>query len=82
MLRKTKGMLLGSRCMVKTHQIIPKLKIQGVTIDYVFQYKYLGVMVDEILSFRLHLNNTIKLVAHKISMLNKLQFYISEEANS
>ena len=78
--KKTKGTLLGTRSMVKNNQNLPKLKIQGLDIDYVFQYKYLGVTIDEILSFRAHLNNTIKLVAHKISILKKLRFYITEEA--
>ena len=78
--KKTKGMVLGTRSMVKKRFIIPKLKIQGNTIDYVFQYKYLGVTIDEILSFRAHLNNTIKLVAHKITTLNKIRCYISDDA--
>ena len=77
--KQKKSMLLGTRSMVKNHNP-PKLKIQDVDLDYVFQYKYLGVIIDEILSFRAHLNNTIKLVAHKISLLNKLRFYITEEA--
>ena len=46
----------------------------------IFKYKYLGVIVDEILSFRAHLNNTIKLVVHKMSMLNRIMFYITEDA--
>ena len=79
-IKKTKGMLLGTRSMVKKRNEFPKLKIQGTTIDYVFQYKYLGVTIDEILSFRAHLNNTIKMVAHKISLLNKIRDYITEGA--
>ena len=66
--------------MVKKRHNIPNLKIQGKAIDYVFQYKYFGVTIDEILSFRAHLNNTIKLVAHKIIMLNKVRHYITEDA--
>ena len=78
--KKTKGMLLGTRSMVKKRHFIPKLTIQGMAIDYVYQYKYLGVTIDEILSFRAHLNNTIKLVAHKILMLSKIRKYITEDA--
>ena len=66
--------------MVKKHHDLPRLKIQGVPIDYVFQYKYLGVSIDKILSFWAHLNNTIKIVGHKISLLNKIRFYITEDA--
>ena len=73
-------MLLGTRSMVKKHNQISKLKIQEKEIDYVFQYKYLGVTIDEILSFRAHLNNTIKIVSHKISLLSKIKYYITDDA--
>ena len=44
-------------------------------------YKYLGVTTDEILSFRAHLNNTIKeIVAHKKIVMNKIRNYITENA--
>ena len=66
--------------MVKKHAMIPKLQIAGFPLDYVFQYKYLGVTIDEILSFNAHLNNTIKLVAHKIFLLHKIKYYITEDA--
>ena len=64
--KKTKGMLLGTRSMVKKRTNVPPLKIQNSTIDLVFQYKYLGVTIDEILSFRSHLNNTIKIVTKSL----------------
>ena len=60
--------------------MIPRLKIAGLPIDYVFQYKYLGVTIDELLSFNAHLNNTIKLVSHKIFLLRRIKYYITEEA--
>ena len=44
------------------------------------QYKYVRVTIDEILYFRAHLNNTIKIVAHKISLLGRVRFYITEDA--
>ena len=78
--KKTKGMLIGTRSMVKKRCNVPPIRIQGSTIDLVFQYKYLGVTIDELLSFRAHLNNTIKIVAHKISLLGRIRFYITEEA--
>ena len=65
--------------MVKKHAIIPKLNISNTPIDFVFQYKYLGVTIDEILSFNAHLNNTIKLVSHKILLLHKIRYYITED---
>ena len=79
-IKKTKAMVIGTRTMVKKHRHILKLKINGKPIDYVFQYKYLGITIDEILSFHSHLNNTIKLVAHKIFLLHKIRSYITENA--
>ena len=36
--------------------------------------------IDEILSFNAHLKNTIKLVSHKIFLLHKIKYYITEDA--
>ena len=79
-IKKTKSMIVGTRSMVKKHAAVPRLKIAGTPLDFVFQYKYLGVTIDEILSFNAHLNNTIKLVAHKIFLLNKIRYYITDDA--
>ena len=79
-IKKTKSMVVGTRSMVKKHTAVPRLKISGTPLEYVFQYKYLGVTIDEILSFNAHLNNTIKLVAHKIFLLHKIKYYITENA--
>ena len=74
-IRKTKSMVIGTRSMVKRRNVIPRLKIDayGKTIDYFFQYKYLGVIVDETLSFHNHLKNTIKSVAHKVFLFHKYE---------
>ena len=79
-IKKTKSMIVGTRSMVKKHIAIPRLHILGKPIDYVHNYKYLGVITDEILSFNAHLKNTIKLVAHKNFLLHKLRYYITEDA--
>ena len=73
-------MIVGSRSMVKKHAVIPRLKISDIPLDFVHQYKYLGVTVDEILSFNAHLNKTIKLVSHNIFLLHEIQFNITDDA--
>ena len=35
--------------------------------------------MDEILSFNSHLNNTIKIVSHKMFLLHKIKSYITED---
>ena len=74
-------MIVGTRSMVKKHRATPRLKISGKQIDFVHQYKYLGVTIDEILSFNTHLSNTIKLVSHKKFLLHKIKYYITEDAS-
>ena len=80
-IKKTKAMVIGTRSMVKKHNHISRLKICGKPIEYVFQYKYLGITIDEILSFHTHLNNTTKIVAHKNFLLHKIRSYITEDAS-
>ena len=79
-IKKTKGMVLGTRSMVKRHRFFAKLKNLDKPIDYVYQYKYLGITLDESLTFNNHLKNTIKIVAHKMYMLQKIRQYITEDA--
>ena len=64
--------------MVKKHHGIPHLRINGKAIDYVFQYKYLGTTIDEMLSFHSHSNPTIRLVACKIFLLHEIRSDITE----
>ena len=59
-------MVVSTSSMVKKHAVIPRLEISGIPLDFVYQYKYLGVTIDEILFYNANLNNTIKLVSHKI----------------
>ena len=73
-------MIMGTRSMVKRHRFLPKLKINGVALDYVFQYKYLGITIDESLTFHNHLKNTITILAHKIYLLHIIRSYINTDA--
>ena len=54
-IKKTKSMIMGTHSTVKKHRFLPKLKIEGNAFDYVFQDKYLGITVDESLTFHNHL---------------------------
>ena len=79
-IKKTKCMLFGSRVRLKrTRQ--PKLYINNTLVDFVHQYKYLGVILDSHLTFNKHLNNIIKITAHKINLLSKIRQYLTEFAS-
>ena len=79
-IKKTKCMLFGSRVRLK-HTRCPKLSINNIDIDFVHQYKYLGVMLDSHLTFTKHLNNIIKITAYKINLLAKVRQYLTETAS-
>ena len=79
-IKKTKCMLFGSRVKLKNTRC-PKLTINNVNIDFVHQYKYLGVVLDPHLTFNKHLNNIIKITAHKINLLAKVRQYLTETAS-
>ena len=73
-------MLFGSRVRLK-HARCQKLSINNIEIDFVHQYKYLGIVMDPHLTFNKHLNNIIKITAYKISILAKIRQYITETAS-
>ena len=77
-IKETKSMVIGTRSMVKRRPVIPQLKIDNQTMDFVFQYKYLGIIINETLSLQNHLKNTIKIVSHKIFLLHKIRTYITK----
>ena len=79
-IKKTKCMLFGSREKLKKTRC-PKLSINDTKIDFVHQYKYLGVILDPHLTFNKHLNNVIKITAHKINLLAKVRQYLTESAS-
>ena len=79
-IKKTKCMLFGSRVRLKNSRC-PRLIINNVNIDFVHQYKYLGVILDPHLTFNKHLNNIIKITAHKINLLSKVRQYLTESAS-
>lgn len=56
------------------------LKMEDVVLEEVTNYKYLGVYIDNELTFSAHINAIIKNVAHKIHLLSKIRWKITEKA--
>ena len=78
-IKKTKSMILCSKNMVKRAQM-PNLIMNNVPLDYVTSYNYLGITTYQTLNFNLYLNQTIKTVSYKLSLLSKLKPYVTTEA--
>ena len=66
MLKKIKNVDLG-------------LKMGGQMLDRVYCYKYLGLSIDDHLSFNKHMQDMSKIVTHKLYMFSKIRFYIGEK---
>ena len=73
--KKTKGMLFGSSRRFKNNDI-RNLILNGEHVEYVNHYKYLGIIMDSSLTFKKQLQNTIRIVSHKMSSLEKIRHFI------
>ena len=72
-------MLFGSTKKLKNTPL-PNLNLNGNDLEYVTHYKYIGMILDSTLTFKTQIQNTIKIVAHKISLLQKIRNNINENA--
>ena len=57
-----------------------QLFIDNTSIDRVHVYNYLGVHLDEHLTFEAHAKNTIKKVSDKVYQLKKLRHFLTQNA--
>ena len=73
---KTKYMCFGTRQRLKKCKNLC-FTMNNKNILSVPSYKYLGVILDQTLNFKLHVNNTINKVNHKIYVLSKLMKYLT-----
>ena len=56
------------------------IKMQNTVIDYVTSYVYLGVEIDDMLTFKKHFSNIFKNVSHKLFILRKIRNMINVKA--
>lgn len=79
-LQKSKCILFSSRAAHshKAQKDLVNIRICNVKLDLVDQYKYLGVILDDRLSFIKHINYLISLISHRLYILRKIRYYIDE----
>ena len=68
--QKTKEMLIDFR---KNPDTVPDLFINGVKVDRVHEYKYLGTVLDDKLNFTANIHNVYKKCQSRIFCLQKLR---------
>ena len=56
----------------------PILYLNNEKLDRVSYYKYLGVYMDSTLTFNKHIDNTRKLIGHKLYLLSRIRRYVDE----
>ena len=77
-LDKTKLMLFATKNMQKKAKFT-KIEINDKSLQYVRQFNYLGVKLDNRLTFELHANECIRLVSHKLYLLTKVRPFIDKK---
>ena len=79
--KKTKFCLFGMRSTIKrskTQDI--QLSLSNQILERVCSYKYLGLTLDECLTYNKHVKEMNRLVSHKLYLLSKVRRYITTTA--
>lgn len=53
------------------------INVNNVTLDWVTDYKYLGIILDESLTFLKHIDYIANIIKRKVYLLRKIRSYIS-----
>ena len=61
-------------------EILQKVTIQDIPLNYVSSYLYLGVDIDNQLLFKTFYNNTFKKISYKLFLLRRIRYMITEKA--
>ena len=73
---KTEFMLIGSRQRLCTLSPLPSLEIDGIPVNQVSLTKSLGVLIDENLSWNMHINKLIKKIASSIGAIKRVRPFV------
>ena len=75
---KTKQIVFGTRQRVKKANAI-RLSVDGVMLQVVPTYKYLGFMMDSTLSFNYHVKTVANIVTYKSVLLGEIRRFLTEK---
>ena len=73
---KTNFMILGTSCMTSKVQNDLNITLNNTDLEKVTSTKFLGVIIDENLSWKNHINCTSKTISKNIGVINKLKHFI------
>ena len=69
-------MLIGSRQRLSTLDTSPSLEIDGTPVSHVTFTKFLGVYIDQNLSWNVHVNNLCKKIAAGIGVIKRSRAFV------
>ena len=75
MLKKNKMMIFHYRQKNITH-LIPKLKINGIPIEHVKEFNFLGIILDECMTWEAHINKISCKIARTVGAMKRLKRFI------
>jgi len=73
---KTNYMLIGTKHMTAIN--ITDVKLDDTTLERVQHTKFLGVIIDECLTWKNHIDCVAKTIARNIGIMNKLKHFVPE----
>ena len=77
---KTKAMIVSTNARLKHLENVSQFQIYGNTLDFVKQYNYLGIILDNEMSLTPLVNNVKKRTGDRIFQLRKLRKYMNVHA--
>ena len=79
--KKTKLCMFGMRSAIKKSKTQDvQLSLSNQILERVCSYKYLGLILDEHLTFNKHIKELKRIVSHKLYLLSKIRKYITTDA--
>ena len=73
-------MIFGTKSKIRNLSL-PNIVMGSDNIEYVKSYKYLGLTMDQTLTFNKHVKNLIRTLSHKTYQLSKIRHYLNEETS-
>lgn len=80
--KKTKTMFINHKTHCKpTSSSLRKLQLNSECIDFVDDYKYLGIWINSQLSFTKHVNSIISKVSFRLKILSRIRNCLSKQTS-
>ena len=76
-LDKTKCMYFGKGLYEENHML--EVNVNGVKLEFVKSFSYLGITIDTKLQFNEHIKNATRNAGHKVYMLSRIRHCINKK---